>query len=162
LLAARFQILDVLELEARAGEATDLRDTAPGFVRFFTELCHVQSAHAAGEVGRITAELVYGYNRHPSWDDPCAAGCCSAQEVDDLDSLIPGYAATAPSYVDVIAVDGTHAAKAGPCVRAPGLQVFQALRGQLDGCLTGARLAKDRAAEALTKVMIPEAPDYPA
>ncbi len=32
---------------------------------------------------------------------------------------------------------------------------------QLDACLTGSRLAKDRAAEALTKVMIPEALDYP-
>jgi len=36
------------------------------------------------------------------------------------------------------------------------------LRLKLDGCLTGVRLAKDRAAEALTKVMIPEALDYPA
>ncbi len=98
LLAARFQILDVLELEARGGSGTDLHETAPGFVRFFTDLCHVQSAHAAGEVGRITAELVYGYNRHPSWDDVCAVGCCTAQEVDDLDTLIPGYGATARSY----------------------------------------------------------------
>jgi hypothetical protein len=32
----------------------------------------------------------------------------------------------------------------------------------MDGCLTGSRLAKDRAADALTKVMIPEALDYPA
>ena len=38
---------------------------------------------------------------------------------------------------------------------------FQRLRTKLDGCLTGSRLAKDRAAEALTKVMIPEALDYP-
>ena len=36
---------------------------------FFTDLCHVQSARAAGEVGRICAELVYGYNRHPAWDE---------------------------------------------------------------------------------------------
>jgi hypothetical protein len=32
---------------------------------------------------------------------------------------------------------------------------------RLDGCLTGSQLAKDRAAEALTKVMIPEAASYP-
>jgi hypothetical protein len=32
----------------------------------------------------------------------------------------------------------------------------------LDGCITGSYLAKDRAAEALSKVMIPEALDYPA
>jgi hypothetical protein len=36
------------------------------------------------------------------------------------------------------------------------------LRAKLDGCLTGSQLAKDRAADALTKVMIPEALDYPA
>jgi hypothetical protein len=35
------------------------------------------------------------------------------------------------------------------------------LRVRLDGCLTGSQLAKERAAEALTQVMIPEAPDYP-
>ena len=52
--------------------------------------------------------------------------------------------------------------KAGPCVKFVGLEDFVRLRAKLDGCLTGARLAKDRAAEALTKVMIPEALDYPA
>jgi hypothetical protein len=36
------------------------------------------------------------------------------------------------------------------------------LRQRLDICLTGARLAKDRAAMAVAKVMIPEALDYPA
>jgi hypothetical protein len=42
-----------------------------------------------------------------------------------------------------------------------GMEAFVKLRVKLDGCLTGARLAKDRAADALTKVMIPEALDYP-
>jgi hypothetical protein len=42
------------------------------------------------------------------------------------------------------------------------MEQFVRLRSKLDGCLTGAMLAKDRAAEALTKVMIPEALDYPA
>jgi hypothetical protein len=31
----------------------------------------------------------------------------------------------------------------------------------VDACLAGSRLAKDRAADALTQVMIPEALDYP-
>ena len=35
------------------------------------------------------------------------------------------------------------------------------LRAKLDGCLYGFGLAKDRAANALTSVMIPEALDYP-
>jgi len=36
------------------------------------------------------------------------------------------------------------------------------LHAKLAGCLTGSRLAKDRAAEAVSKIMIPEALDYPA
>ena len=43
-----------------------------------------------------------------------------------------------------------------------GLEQFVRLRARLDGCLTGSRLAKDRAAEALTRVMTREALDYPA
>ena len=39
---------------------------------------------------------------------------------------------------------------------------IERMRAKLDGCLTGSQLAKDRAAEALTKVMIPAALDYPA
>jgi hypothetical protein len=37
-----------------------------------------------------------------------------------------------------------------------------ALRRRLDGCMTEARLAKDRAGRSLTGVMIPEALDYPS
>jgi alkylation response protein AidB-like acyl-CoA dehydrogenase len=162
LLAARYQILDVLELEVRAGEHPELAEAAPGALRFFSDLCHVQAAHAAGEVGRIAAELVYGYNRHPAWDDPCAPGCCTADAADEIEGVIPGFGASARVYMDVVESDGSHAPKAGPCVRVPGLQAFQALRTKVDGCLTGARLAKDRAADALTTVMIPDAPDYPA
>ena len=51
--------------------------------------------------------------------------------------------------------------KAGPCVRFDGYEEFARLRARLDGCLTGNRLAKDRAASALVRVMIPEALDYP-
>ena len=47
-------------------------------------------------------------------------------------------------------------------LRVEGGDQFSRLRVRLDGCLTGSQLAKDRAAEALTKVMIPEALDYPA
>jgi hypothetical protein len=38
---------------------------------------------------------------------------------------------------------------------------FTSLRTKIETSLAGSRLAKDRAAEALTKVMIPEALDYP-
>lgn len=67
--------------------------------------------------------------------------------------LIPG--------LHLIGTPGSHPAKAGPCVRFNGLEEFVRFRLKTDGCLTGARLAKDRAAVALTKVMIPEALDYP-
>ena len=62
----------------------------------------------------------------------------------------------------MIEKDGSHPNKAGPCVSFEGMGTFKRLRGRLDGCLTGAQLAKDRAARALTQVMIPEALDYPA
>ena len=74
---------------------------------------------------------------------------------------MPGIGASAGGASDVIENDGTHADKAGPCVRFDGYDTFARLRARLDGCLTGARLAKDRAAYALTQVMIPEALDYP-
>ncbi|ACB77160.1 acyl-CoA dehydrogenase domain protein [Opitutus terrae PB90-1] len=109
LLASRQQILDVIELETKGHESATLADGLSGYVNFFTDLCAVQAATAAGEVGRICAELVYGYGSAPA-----------------------------------------------------GAESFVALRTKLDASLAGARLAKDRAADALTTVMIPEALDYPA
>jgi hypothetical protein len=162
LLASRSQILDVLELEARLADRPELAEAGTGYVKFLTDLCHVQASRAAGEAGRICAELIYGYRRHPSWDDGCGAGCCQGDVVDALEGLIPGFGAGSRSFTDVVEADGSHASKAGPCAKFPELQTFQQLRAKLDGCLTGARLAKDRAADALTRVMIPEAPDYPA
>jgi alkylation response protein AidB-like acyl-CoA dehydrogenase len=162
LLAARQFILDVLELEEKGAANPALAEGLPGFVNFFTDLCHVQSARAAGEVGRICAELVYGYNRHPAWDDASCGACYSAEELESLEGIIPGIDGSARTCSDVTEANEAHALKAGPCVKFTGLEAFVRLRAKLDGCLTGARLAKDRAAEALTKVMIPEALDYPA
>jgi len=47
------------------------------------------------------------------------------------------------------------------CVSPAALKEFETLRGSLDACLAGARLAKDRAGAHLAQVMIPEALDYP-
>jgi alkylation response protein AidB-like acyl-CoA dehydrogenase len=162
LLAARSQILDVLELEKKGPEVPTVAEGLAGLLNFLTDLCHVQSAHAAGEVGRICAELVFGYNRHPAWDTEGCASCYQSADLDAMESLIPGIASVACGYADVIEADGSHPVKAGPCVRLDGLEQFTRLRSRMDGCLTGSQLAKDRAAEALTKVMIPEALDYPA
>ena len=67
LMAARMQILDAVALTEQGAAA--LGDAHAGTARFFADLCHVQAARAAGEVGRICAELVHGYNRHPAWDE---------------------------------------------------------------------------------------------
>lgn len=159
LLAARCQILDVLRLEKHGAEDNSVTEGLTGLVNFLSDLCHVQSARASGEAARICAELVFGYNRHPSWDEHGMRGCWQQDELDEIEGLIPGMNSYA---LDVIQADGSHPAKAGPCVKCHGMQPFLTLHGKLDGCLTGSRLAKDRAAEAISKLMIPEALDYPA
>ena len=160
LLASRYQILDVLELEQRGAADPSVADGLTETVQFLSDLCHVQSARAAGEVSRICAELVFGYNAHPSWNDQRCTTCCfSASELDELEETMPGISAIA---VDVIKLDGSHPFKAGPCAGCAGASDFLQLQNKLCSCLSGSRLAKDRAAETVSKVMIPEALDYPA
>ena len=162
LLASRCQILDVLELERVGAQNPAVAAGLPGTLQFLTDLCHVQAARAAGEVGRVCAELVHGYKRHPAWTGESCRACYGAEDLDVLEGVIPGIASSARTYSDVTEVGQSHAAKAGPCVCFDGLEPFLRLRSKLDGCLTGSRLAKDRAAESLRQVMIPEALDYPA
>ena len=127
LLAARLQILDVIELAAKGPAHPVVAEGLEGLVNFFTDLCAVQAASAAGESARLCAELVYGYNALPACpDENCTCG----------------------------QADATGAV-------AAALEPFVRLRAKLDASLSGSRLAKDRAAEALAKVMIPEALDYP-
>jgi Acyl-CoA dehydrogenase, C-terminal domain len=159
LLAARQFILDVIELEEKGPENPVVAEGFAGTLEFFSDLCHIQSARSAGEVGRICAELVFGYNRHPAWDEAGYKGCYHSDEIEQLEGWVPGITAFATDVVSDI--DGSHPIKAGPCASCQGLEGFQRLRTKLDGCLTGAQLAKDRAAEAISKVMIPEALDYP-
>ena len=161
LLASRYQILDVLELAKTGSADPAIAEALPGLLHFFTDLCHVQAARAAGEVGRVSAELVFGYRRHPAWDAAGCGSCFQADELEAFEEIMPGIAGTARAYADVIERDGTHASKAGPCASVAGVEPFLRMRLKMDGCLTGARLAKDRAAEALTKVMIPEVLGYP-
>jgi len=161
LLAARQFILDVVELDEKGRANPALAEGLPGFVNFFTDLCHVQSARAGGEVGRICAELVHGFNRHPDWDKESCEACYCAEELESLEGVIPGIDSSARVCGDVTEPGEPHPLKAGPCVKFADYQAFVRLRVRLDGCLTGCRLAKDRAAEALTKVMTREALDYP-
>jgi alkylation response protein AidB-like acyl-CoA dehydrogenase len=158
LLASRQHILDVVELEQRGGENSTVAEGLAGTVQFLRDLCHMHTARAAGEVGRICAELIYGYQWHPSWNAEDCGNCYTTDELMALEATMPGLASTA---FDVIRPDGSHPLKAGPCARFEGIDDFGRIRAKLDGCLAGSQLAKDRAAEALTKVMIPAALDYP-
>jgi alkylation response protein AidB-like acyl-CoA dehydrogenase len=159
LLASRAQILDVLELEQRGPSDPVAAEGLAGTVQFLSDLCHTQAAQAAGEASRICAELVFGYNAHPSWDEKEHRNCFSTAELEVLEETMPGISAMA---VDVIAIDGGHPQKAGPCAGCAGSTEFLRLQSRLTMCLTGSRVAKDRAAETVSKVMIPEALDYPA
>lgn len=161
ILGARQMILDVLELEKNGPLNPVVAEGLEGTLAFYLDLCHVQAMRSAGEVGRVCAELVYGYQRHPSWDNAADCdGCYDDRELAALESVIPGMDAAAETQSDVIR-KSAKPCKAGPCVRPEGIDQFMRLRAKLDGCLTGGRLAKDRAAQALTSVMIPEALDYP-
>jgi alkylation response protein AidB-like acyl-CoA dehydrogenase len=159
LLASRYQILDVLELEARGGDDSVVAEGLAGTVQFLSDLCHTQAAQAAGEVSRICGELVFGYSPHPSWRDEAHKGCFLSSELDFYEETMPGITAFA---VDVLQSDGSHPQKAGPCATCVGSSEFLRLQNKLSTCLSGCRLAKDRAAETVGKVMIPEALDYPA
>ena len=100
LMASRCQILDVLELETRGAADAVAAEGLAGTVQFLSDLCHMQAAQAAGEVSRICAELVFGYNRHPAWDEEEHRNCFLASELEDLEETMPGIMAMA---VDVLA-----------------------------------------------------------
>jgi hypothetical protein len=157
LLAARQLILDVRELDTSGGGNAAMAEGFEGLRQFYVDLCAIQSARAAGEVGRICSELVFGYNRHPRWDDD-GHNCFERDELIGLESIIPGISTMA---ADVVERDGSHPEKAGACVSFRGYEQFRLLRTKLDGCITGSQLAKDRAAQSLVSVMIPAALDYP-
>jgi hypothetical protein len=159
LMASRCQILDVLELQARGGYDAVAAEGLAGTVQFLSDLCHVQAARAAGEVSRVCAELVFGYNLHPAWDVEGCSHCFTTQELEELEETMPGISAFA---IDVVGVDGSHPHKAGPCAGCAGASEFQRMQNKLCTCLSGSRLAKDRAADTVSKVMIPAALDYPA
>ncbi|MFZ5813516.1 MAG: acyl-CoA dehydrogenase family protein [Thermodesulfobacteriota bacterium] len=108
LVAARLQILDVVELAEKGPENPILAEGLEGCVTFFSDLARIQSAKAAAEAARIASLLVNGF--------------------------------------------------AAPDADTTG---FDSLRLAVDKSLAGSGRARDRAADALTKVMIPEALDYP-
>jgi alkylation response protein AidB-like acyl-CoA dehydrogenase len=161
LLASRQQILDVTNLGQSGGENPAVAEELSGTLPFLLALCHVQAGRTAGEVSRICADLVFGYNQHPGWTSAACAACYGASELDELEGLIPGIASGARGTGQFRKDDEEHPAKAGPCPETSSLEPFLRLGAKVNTCLTGSRLAKDRAAAALSQVMIPEALDYP-
>lgn len=140
LLAARSRIVEIDALiNDEAAEA------------LASDLSHAYAAHAAAAASALCAELVFGYRRHLTWDAEGCATCYRAEELDELEGFMPGIASSARSFGEVVEADGSHAAKAGPCATADGVEKFLRLRARLDGCLTGARRAKERAAAALAR-----------
>lgn len=118
------------------------------------DLSHVYAARVSALTGATCAELVFGYRRHLVWDAEGCAACYAADELDELEAVMPGMASGARTTPDVIESDGSHAAKEGPCARFDGVDTFMKMRNRLDGCLTGARIAKDRAAAAIVRSTI--------
>ena len=160
LLASRCQILDVLELEAQrrqrsSGQRRPCRHRAVPQ----RPLPHRRRRRPRAR-SRASA---------PSWSSATTAtppgtkrairNCFLASELEEYEETMPGITAFA---VDVLAADGSHPQKAGPCAGCAGTSDFLRLQNKLCTCLSGSRLAKDRAAETVSKVMIPEALDYPA
>jgi alkylation response protein AidB-like acyl-CoA dehydrogenase len=158
LLASRAQILDVEHLAEAGPLNPDLAEGLESTLPFLRNLCHVQAARSAGEVSRFCTELVFGYLRHPNWEDSECQSCFAENEISALEAMVPGASGFTSEYV---LDDGRHESKAGPCARHDHLSDFTRLRSKLDGCMTGCQLSKDRAASALTRVMIPAALDYP-
>jgi len=79
----------------------------------------------------------------------------------DLAAVQAASAAGEASRICAELAYGFNAPAAGGAAPA-ALEPFAGLRANVDASLAGSRLAKDRAADALTAVMIPEALDYPA
>lgn len=144
LIAARSLALEIANNEPSG---------TPAEIELRLDLCHVQAARAAATSATACAELVFGYRRHLVWDAEGCSTCYAGDAVDDLEAVMPGIASGARSTGSVVESDGSHAVKAGPCASFEGLETFTRLRRKLDGCLTGARFARDRAAAAIARSM---------
>ena len=95
-----------------------------------------------------------------------------AEKGPGVPTLAEGLAGFVNVFTDLCSVQAASAAGESARICAELVHGFQApatavpeafarLRGAVDAGMAGSRLAKDRAAEALAKVMIPEALDYP-
>ena len=127
LLASRCQILDVLELEARGADDAVAAEGLAGTVQFLSDLCHTQAARAAARFRASARELVFGYNRHPAWDDEGLRALLYRRA--NWKNWKRRCRASSAIAVDVMGADGSHPQKAGPCAGCAG-------RASSSGCRT--------------------------
>jgi hypothetical protein len=122
------------------------------------QILDVLELETEGAASATIAEGLAGYVNF--FSDLCAvqAASASGESARLCAELVYGYNEL-PACPDENCTCGQ--ADASGAVSA-ALEPFVRLRAKLDASLSGSRLAKDRAAEALTQVMIPEALDYPA
>ena len=153
LLASRAQILDVLELEARGADGCGGR-RRPCRDRAVPQRPLPHPGRAGG--GRGLAHLRRaGLRLQPPsrWDEEEHRHCFLAAELEELEETMAG-----------IARHGHGCAgrrrqrirrRPAPARAAPARESFCACKTSSTMCLTGSRLAKDRAAETVSKVMNP-------
>ena len=183
LFLAQFEgwILDLQALAA-AQPATGAGATAAAMTLWLWTVRHLQGATDAN------GAKLYQSNRHgvtfPLTDALCWLIASRQQILDALNlaqsgaedpSVAEELPGTLAFLTDLCQVQAARAAgetsricselvfgyQALPEGDASGLPAFVQTRSLIDGNLYGFRLAKDRAANALTRVMIPEALDYP-
>jgi alkylation response protein AidB-like acyl-CoA dehydrogenase len=142
----------------RQGVTFPLADALCWLLASRLQILDVLELAAKGPANPVVAEGLAGLVNF--FTDLCAAQAASAagESARLCAELVYGYNAL-PACTDENCTCG-QAGETG--VVAAALEPFVRLRAKLDASLSGSRLAKDRAAEALTKVMIPEALDYPA
>jgi alkylation response protein AidB-like acyl-CoA dehydrogenase len=116
------------------------------------QILDVLELEAKGPANPVVAEGLTGLVNFLSDLAHVQAASAAGQAARICAELVYGYNATDSCSADGCCCQGPAAAALAP---------FAQLRLKVDACLAGSRLAKDRAADALATVMIPEALDYP-
>jgi len=138
---------------SRHGVVFPLADALCWLLSSRQQILDVLELEAKGPANPVVAENLAGLVNFFSDLAAVQAASASGEAARICAELVHGYNAA-----------GNCCASTGGCCQSASaaLEPFAKLRMQVDACLAGSRLAKDRAAEALAKTMIPEALDYPA
>ncbi len=137
----------------RHGVAFPLVDALCWLLASRQQILDVLELEAKGPANPVVAEGLAGLVNFFSDLAAVQAASAAGEAARICAELVYGYNATDSCSADGCCCQGPAAA---------ALEPFAKLRLKVDACLAGSRLAKDRAADALAQVMIPEALDYPA